>query len=135
MSLYILIHIIYRITKRSDYMTQVLKQEPKFRIEINFIDVYNGLKIGYPLTFKTYYQANNWLRNHGIDSLNTVYFLIRHDEQIIYTGKLKVNGQTAFIFEDWISNKLNNMRKSNVMNNDQYEHAVEILKLKYYYNK
>jgi hypothetical protein len=116
-------------------MTQVLKQEPKFRIEINFIDVYNGLKIGYPLTFKTYYQANNWLRNHGIDSLNTVYFLIRHDEQIIYTGKLKVNGQTAFIFEDWISNKLNNMRKSNVMNNDQYEHAVEILKLKYYYNK
>jgi hypothetical protein len=116
-------------------MTQVLKQEPKFRIEINFIDVYNGLKIGYPLTFKTYYQANNWLRNHGIDSLNTVYFLIRHDEQIIYTGKLKVNGQTAFIFEDWISNKLNNMRKSNVMNNDQYEHAVEILKLKYYYKK
>ena len=129
MSLYIPIYYRYCNIKDVFIMATVLENKEKLKIQINYIEVYNRLILGYPLVFYNYDKISHWIKNNDIDSLNTVYFNIIRRDQIVFTGKLRVSDSSNFCFKDYLAHNLENMFNDNKISEEHFSLALKALQL------
>ena len=120
---------MYCNIKNEFIMATVLEKKEKLKIQINYIEVYNRLILGYPLVFYNYDKISHWIKNNDIDSLNTIYFNIIRRDQIVFTGKLRVSNSSNFCFKDYLTHNLENMFNDNKINEEHFSLALKALQL------
>ena len=47
-------------------MATVLEDNEKIKIQINYIEVYHSLVLGYPIVFSDYEKINSWIKSKWI---------------------------------------------------------------------